>query len=238
VYKTCGRCRQTLPEAAFNRAGEGRQHWCRECFRSYFQQRGELHLRQVKASRERRKKPLRAFVLSHLQANPCTDCRESDIRVLEFDHVGVKGAEVAQLVYSGVPLQRLKTEVGRCEVVCRNCHRRRTAMRAGWRRLVGETVPRTLRSRQRRNLDWMYARLAASRCVDCGINDPLILEFDHVGEKRANVCVLAWGEYSLRTLEREIAQCQVRCCNCHRRRTAEADGWFRATGGLLSQMPP
>jgi hypothetical protein len=47
-----------------------------------------------------------------------------------------------------------------------------------------------------------------------------VLEFDHVGVKRGKVSEMVW-DVGLATLEREIAQCEIRCCNCHRRVTAE-----------------
>ena len=71
-----------------------------------------------------------------------------------------------------------------------------------------------------RNLAHIYASLAAAGCVDCGTRELLVLEFDHVGAKQRNVTELAWSEVSLARLDAEIGQCEVRCCNCHRRRTA------------------
>ena len=67
----------------------------------------------------------------------------------------------------------------------------------------------------------MYGYLDRSRCVDCGVTDPLVLEYDHVGVKRSAVTTMAWSGYSLASIIREIEHCEVRCCNCHRRRTAE-----------------
>ena len=54
-----------------------------------------------------------------------------------------------------------------------------------------------------------------------------VLEFDHIGPKRASVLILAWSDYSLETIEREIAQCEIRCANCHRRKTAAERGQYR-----------
>jgi uncharacterized membrane protein YidH (DUF202 family) len=163
-----------------------------------------------------------------LRGNPCADCGEPDVVVLEFDHVAGKHKEVSALVSAGVPLARLEAELARCDVVCVNCHRRRTAARAGWSLLRTEgTAELRARPRVQRNLAWLREHLRRSRCVDCGESDPVVLEHDHRGDKRAGVTYLAWSEYSLATIAAEIAKCDVRCCNCHRRRTAEAGDWFR-----------
>jgi hypothetical protein len=49
---------------------------------------------------------------------------------LEFDHLREKsfsiGAKLAQFTW-----QRILDEMEKCEVVCANCHRRRTAQRRG-----------------------------------------------------------------------------------------------------------
>ena len=231
VTQRCSRCRQDLPLDAFNRLRDRRQYWCRECFRTYFRARGALHLAQVRESEEARRNRLRRHVKGYLTANPCSDCGETDLRVLEFDHVGVKERNISELLSLGVPLSVFAREIARCEVVCVNCHRRRTAARAGWSRLGAG--PATLRSRPRvrRNVAWVYEQLAKAQCVDCGLTDALVLEYDHVGAKRATVMALAWNECSIATIAAEIAQCEVRCCNCHRRRTTESFGWFRAQAG-------
>ena len=64
-------------------------------------------------------------------------------------------------------------------------------------------------------------------CVDCGEADPIVLDFDHVrGEKKANVKRMLAGTYSLKRVFDEIAKCDVRCANCHRRATAQRGGFF------------
>jgi hypothetical protein len=236
--KRCGRCHRELPLAAFNRMGEGRQHWCRECFRDYFRSRGDTHRRQSAAARLKRVTAARRFVAEFLRANPCVDCGEADPRVLDFDHVTGKAALVSALVARGAPRARVEAEIAHCEVRCANCHRRVTARRAGWSRLAGDVDDprRRFSSPVRRNLNHVHAVLARGRCADCGEPDMLVLEFDHVGTKRGQISTMVWN-VSLATLERELAECEIRCCNCHRRVTAgrRAAGRVRST---VSGEPP
>lgn len=73
--------------------------------------------------------------------------------------------------------------------------------------------------------------LSQMSCVDCGEADSRVLEFDHVrGEKVGNIGTLCSQGVSWRTIELEIAKCEVRCANCHRRRTAEQLRWWRNIG--------
>ena len=120
----------------------------------------------------------------------------------------------------GAPRSRIESEIARCEVRCANCHRRVTAQRAGWSRLAGDADDprRSFSAPVRRNLRLVHARLAAGRCVDCGEADMLLLEFDHVGAKRGQISTMVWN-VGLATLEAELAECEIRCCNCHRRVT-------------------
>jgi hypothetical protein len=51
--------------------------------------------------------------------------------VLEFDHLRDKVANISKLVHLGADWETTLAEIAKCEVVCANCHRRRTARRAG-----------------------------------------------------------------------------------------------------------
>lgn len=175
-------------------------------------------------------------MLEVLRAGSCTDCGLADPLVLEFDHLGGKTADVSKLVHEGYRLSRVMIEVGRCELVCVNCHRRRTAVRSRtWRVDPGwaEKIERPLR---RRNLLFVLDRLRRANCVDCGETDMVVLDFDHVGPKRGHVTAMALDEFSIAALDQEISACEIRCANCHRRRTIR-----RQPGHLrhhLLQPPP
>jgi hypothetical protein len=159
--------------------------------------------------------------------------------VLEFDHVGEKRSTVAALVGTGASPARLDEEMLRCEVVCVNCHRRRTAERAGHRRSLArwwEAPPPSGRSRAR-NVALMYNELERSSCADCGARELAVLDFDHVGEKTANVTDLARSGCSVERLRHEMSQCLVRCANCHRRRTAMTGNHYRLAFGAIMPGP-
>jgi len=83
--------------------------------------------------------------------------------------------------------------------------------------------------RRKRDALWLYNYRLAHPCVDCGESDPIVLDFDHrPGTKKSHrrgVSQLA-GWASIATLEAEVAKCDVRCANCHRRKTARETNQF------------
>jgi hypothetical protein len=222
----CRRCDRTLPLDAFNRYKDGHQWWCRECFKQYFRERGKLHLTQVAQSRDLRRERAHAYVLTHLRETQCVECGESDPVVLEFDHVGEKTWEVGALTGRATRIALISEEIAKCEVVSCNCHRRRTYLRRGTTR-TRRSAERIKDWRVRRNLEWLYTYLGNSSCTDCGIADPLVLEFDHIGLKRKSVMTMAWEGYGQETIQIEMNKCDIRCANCHRRKTSAERRSFR-----------
>jgi hypothetical protein len=78
-----------------------------------------------------------------------------------------------------------------------------------------------------RNARFIVSYFLDHPCVDCGESDPIVLEFDHVrGEKEDSVAALVNHACSIERLRKEVDKCEVRCANCHRRRTAQQRGWI------------
>ena len=74
----------------------------------------------------------------------------------------------------------------------------------------------------------LFEHLSSHPCVDCGERDPVVLEFDHVhGEKAYDVGLLLSRRYPWATVQAEISKCEVRCANCHRRKTARDYGSWK-----------
>jgi hypothetical protein len=76
-----------------------------------------------------------AHLLAFFREHPCSDCGESDPLVLEFDHLADKSFGIAQGLRDR-SWQAILDEIAKCDVVCANCHRRRTARRGGFARAV------------------------------------------------------------------------------------------------------
>lgn len=73
--------------------------------------------------------------------------------------------------------------------------------------------------------------LSTRSCVDCGEDDPVLLEPDHVrGQKSANVSVLLREGRSWAAVQAELEKCDVRCVTCHRKKTARDQGWRKSIG--------
>jgi 5-methylcytosine-specific restriction endonuclease McrA len=69
-------------------------------------------------------------------------------------------------------------------------------------------------------------------CVDCGESDYIVLEFDHVrGVKRKAISAMIQNSYSLDSLKEEIEKCDVRCANCHKRKSAKQLGYYKIKMG-------
>lgn len=85
---------------------------------------------------------------------------------------------------------------------------------------------RAITSEENQRRMWQY--LACHPCVDCGERDPVVLQFDHLRDKRCDVSAMARSGFIWETIFAEIAKCEVRCANCHMVKTAKALGiWER-----------
>lgn len=136
--KRCSRCREVKPTSEFHRSrssADGLQCYCRPCnidVAKRFHADNAEHCRERISKRARRILDVnRRLLFDYLVAHPCVDCGEPDPVVLDFDHVaGRKIANVSELVFRHKTWEVISAEIAKCEVVCANCHRRRTATRA------------------------------------------------------------------------------------------------------------
>ncbi|SRR6266542_2329354 len=303
--KTCTRCGETKPLDHFPPVRRSEpdklQTWCRGCFaeannrnywRNHEREKARLLLQTTRKREENRRR-----AIEYLQSHPCVDCGETDIVVLQFDHLRDKSFNVSTMIANGTSWLRIEAEIAKCVVRCANCHRLKTSqswtalevvssgddqplakvlptqllLAAAYERRVcrvcAQSKPLTdfpFRSLAKQTRQWIclacqrtytktwygrnqqrhIANAAKSRskarkrtrakvqafriaCVDCGETNPLLLDFDHLRDKRANVSQLVQSGLSWSRIKAEIDKCVIRCANCHARKTARELGSYR-----------
>ena len=79
----------------------------------------------------------------------------------------------------------------------------------------------------KRNKEYVLDFLMKNPCIDCGENDPIVLDFDHIGDKTNTISKMVRNMCGIKKIENEIKKCVVRCANCHRRKTFKDFGWIK-----------
>lgn len=138
MYKTCARCEKDVLLEDFswaNKAKGKRSAWCKPCYKGYDKERWSTDERKaIKAvqSAALRKRNLQ-YLWDYLKLHPCP-CGETDPVVLEFDHRISEGkvGNVSEMASQLASLNVLQAEIEKCDVLCSNCHRRKTAKQFGW----------------------------------------------------------------------------------------------------------
>lgn len=71
------------------------------------------------------------FITKIKDNKPCLDCKVMYPHyVLQFDHVrGEKIMDVSKMARGGYSLKSIQAEIDKCELVCSNCHSKRTHFR-------------------------------------------------------------------------------------------------------------
>lgn len=131
--KTCYTCQTNKEENLFNKnksKKDGLNNICRDCSnlrsKKYYSD-NKIHHRKVTQIRKLKfEKIIKEKIIDFLKKNPCVSCGESNLMVLDFDHLQDKTKNVAQLITEGYSWENVKKEIDKCQVLCSNCHRIKT----------------------------------------------------------------------------------------------------------------
>lgn len=134
--KECFVCKIVKPFDNFQKRvknSDGLDHKCKQCSSEYHKNIYKNNQKRRQNIREAEKRSIqrnKILVEEYKLLNPCVDCNISDTEVLSFDHVrGQKKFNIADGVQRGVGEATLREEIEKCEVVCMNCHTKRTKRR-------------------------------------------------------------------------------------------------------------
>lgn len=140
----CGRIRP-VNEFAWQTTKRRRDNRCISCRKAYQREHYLKNRKRYIANAGERRRGWQTerliWLLEYFKEHPCVDCGETDPVILEFDHLSDKSFNIGtQLGHRKWP--DILDEIRKCEVVCANCHVRRTARRVGSIRHLLASQPR------------------------------------------------------------------------------------------------
>ena len=112
MLKVCSKCGLEKPIEHYHSAGtiKGKRYLrgnCKEC--------------QVRVAKKRTD-AIREEYIKWKKSLSCNRCGFEDYRALQFHHERDKEKNIADMLRTGFPLDRIKSEAEKCEVLCANCH--------------------------------------------------------------------------------------------------------------------
>lgn len=131
--KMCNRCKKEkdINEFRFRNKMKGKRTcWCKECYSIYEKEVwSSSRARRENSNRHcmERKRRNGEFIAKYLSGKRCKDCGEDDIIVLDFHHIGNKEFNISDACMNAYSIEKIEREIVKCEILCANCHRRRTA---------------------------------------------------------------------------------------------------------------
>ena len=147
--RICTKCLIAKPETDYfiKDKTSGRLHaQCKACYKllrqktyaKHYEKYKEEYRHRAKVRRESLKTIYRSNMLAFLANERCALCGESDIRVLEFDHLDPLAKEftISQAVRLNRSWDEVLREIKKCRILCANCHKKHTASQMGWYKAV------------------------------------------------------------------------------------------------------
>jgi hypothetical protein len=106
--------------------------------KQFFNKLKAVKKKQLIYQTKRRERNLN-YAKEYLKSHPCVDCGETNIIILEFDHVrGNKIMTISQYSHQSYSLEKIQAEIDKCEIRCVNCHRMKTAKDYAYFRYIKE----------------------------------------------------------------------------------------------------
>lgn len=129
MNKNCTMCELEKPVEDFSVDSgkvDGKRSECKPCNAEAFGARRRIYLTERNLQRVE-------FLAQIKLERGCADCGYNKHAVaLDFDHKDGSGKHAAVSQMRCGNMEKLLAEIEKCDVVCANCHRVRTAMRGNW----------------------------------------------------------------------------------------------------------
>jgi len=149
--KTCSKCKQLLPFDSFHKNAirpDGLQTFCIGCNKIPYEKAAAYQRKYIAEIKDKPKvktidkvQEIRQYIFDFLSNHPCVDCGESDLLVLEFDHIDPSkksftiGGGATNRYNTKFDFDTIKKEIDKCRILCANCHKRKTSKDKGYWKL-------------------------------------------------------------------------------------------------------
>src|SRR5689334_16569833 len=124
----CGKERDAEKDFRWEYKSRGiRQSRCKYCqselSKLHYQNNKQIYNERTRAYKTQTLIENTSRISTYLSTHPCVDCGQTDIRLLDFDHViGQKSRGISNLFTWGFNWQTIEAEIAKCEIRCANCH--------------------------------------------------------------------------------------------------------------------
>lgn len=135
--KKCNRCNLDKPYDQFYKRSalkDGYQKLCKVCKAIMDKKRyaqPEVKEKQYKSSKNRRVLN-RQRLYDFMKDKKCIKCGEIDIACLHFDHRNPEEKKFNIANLSSLAWETVMNEINKCDILCANCHCKRTAKQFNW----------------------------------------------------------------------------------------------------------
>lgn len=239
ILKTCPKCGATEGFGRNKARKDGLSVYCLKCANEYGKAYYDMHFskHQLPGDRPaylRRRNQEHKKLINPFRTKPCVDCGKSfPAPCMEFDHVhGEKRHSISEM--SSWKHATVLAEIAKCEAVCANCHRVRTALRRPPSKMPDANLPAWKFNKAMHQFEKIatfrseIAALKSCTCHDCEKSfHPAAMDFDHVRGAKLFSISNGWS-YTRLEVQEEIAKCDLICANCHRLRTEKRAGRLAA----------
>lgn len=132
--KKCSKCNTTKSDGDFNKktfasGNVGLQPYCKECNKAYKRSYYQKHKSTLKDKNRRRFLDNRRQFMADKKSKGCDVCGyDSNSAALHYHHLdpNSKSHNISTMIAEGFSLESIEVEIGKCKLLCANCHAEET----------------------------------------------------------------------------------------------------------------
>ena len=131
MVRKCSVCKKEKPLDQFSKKKKGYQCYCKTCHSYYRKQHYLKNKNKIITQIEERQRSLQIYLSDYKTQKACKECGENHPACLDLHHrnASEKLITPSNMWRQGWSIERMHSELDKCDVLCSNCHRKQH-----WRR--------------------------------------------------------------------------------------------------------